>query len=196
MGFNDIRPYKYGHNRPALESYPLAAAGNFVVGNPVRLNAAGFLVECADAPVADNILGIAQASGDVDGSILAAGIFPNITYPTTGSDRFPNTGDMVPVAIPDSDTLFIVNADRFSEAGAAFGDVVPTAAHAGQACGIALIGGNFGIELAGVLIGRVHEVLNANGRSVGSEGGTGVAVIFSINAHQRTATGTTADPAA
>jgi len=195
MGLNDIRPYKQGLSSPAMESYPLAAAGNFVAGNPVRLSLAGFLIECADAPTADNILGISQASGDIDGSILAATIFPNITYPTTGADGFPNTGDMIPVAIPKSETLWVVNADRFSVAGAAFGDVVPTVAHVGQACGIALIAGNFGVELVGVLIGRVHDVLNADGKSVGSEGGTGVAVVFSINAHQGTATGTTVDPA-
>ena len=188
MAKQDIMPADSpggGHCR-VLE-FPVAAAQTFVEGAVVRVNTSGQLVASVDNPTSANVFGIAATGGDT-----TAGT--GTLDPDTGSVI--TTGGMVKVYVPDITTVF--RTMNFSSAGAAFGDVAPAAGHIGDEINIELIGGNYGVGIAGSNnLGRIVDVVNADGNSVMRSGGTGVTVYFQLLAHQSTpVTGVVTAPAA
>jgi hypothetical protein len=174
MARQDIMPADSpigGHCR-VLE-FPLNASETFVEGEPVSVNADGEVTESADNPAAADIMGIAATGGD--------------TTAGTGTIDFATgniitTGAMVKVFIPDQNTIF--RTRNFTVAGVAFGDTAPAASNIGDEVGLTVIGGSWGLDVAGgTNTCRVIDVLDADGNSVMRSGATGVEVHFQIIAH-------------
>ncbi len=136
MAKNDIMPWRSalgGHFK--IERHRLTAAQTFEEGECVLLAAAGTITIAADAGDAatpTSLYGL--AAEPAEGMATDAAGTTNPTNALRGIHPF-----------DDISTEFIT--DNYSDAGAAFGDAAPDMANIGDTCGIALIGGIWGVEL-------------------------------------------------
>lgn len=162
MAARDIMPYDGPHGGHVRVQH---FAGDFVtdtqtfeLGEPVRVDTSGALVESGDSPLATvgSLIGIAAAG---PGAAQA-----NVN-PETGA-AFAD-GDRCPVYLIDPTTTWAT--PNFSSAGAAFADALPTQGEIGQEVELTVIGGVWGVSItvaANANIGRILDVLDAQGRSI------------------------------
>lgn len=195
MAARDIMPFNGpfgGHSR--VIHFRLNASETFDVGEPVSVNADGELTESDDDPLDADIMGIAMG-----------GPGAGQTNPATGANWA--TGDLVPVVIPDSNSLFITR--NYSEAGSAFNDTAPVVARIGDECGLSLISGSWGVDISTTNnTCRIIDLLNENKESIQQSGETldtsagqilsapAYYVVFQIIGHQSTTPGAVDAPVA
>lgn len=196
MAAFDIMPFRSPHGQMGkIEHFRLNAAESFVVGEPVSVNADGELTESADDPVDADLMGIALAPGGASGAA-------SLNWRTNAAYT---TGDRIPVAIPESSSLYITR--NFSAAGTAFNDTAPALADIGDEVGLSLISGVWGVDQSATNnTCRIVDILNARKTSIQETGETlnttlvgGVAqywVVFQIVAHQSISLGTADAPVA
>lgn len=188
MAARDIMPWTSptgGH--PEIRHFRMNASETFLVGEPVSMNADGELTESADDPVDDDLMGIALAPA-----------YSGALSPRTGAAY--TTGDLIPVVIPNDNTLFITR--NFSAAGSAFNDTAPALADLGDEVGLTLLSGSWGVDQGTTNNPcRIVDILNANKVSIQQTRETLTTsvtyyVVFQIVAHQSASLGNATAPAA
>lgn len=184
MAKNDIKVWQSPLGGvPNKRHFPMKVSEAFFEGEPVSVDNTGNLTESAATGVVPaDIMGIALGGPGV-----------NNTNPKTNAAWA--AGDMVPVAIPDSQTSFsTVNYTQ----GTAFDDVAPTLARIGEVAGLVRISDSWGIDQgqdANEGICRIVDILNVRRESIMDTGETlglisatnkNYYIIFQIIAHQST----------
>lgn len=179
MSARDIMPWNGPSGQyPRVLHFRLNASETFAEGEPVAVNADGELTESASTgPVPADLMGIALAGPAASRN------------PATGNAWA--TGDMVPVAVPDSNTLFITS--NYTE-GTAFDDAQPTAAVLGDQAGLVRLSDVWGIDNgqdANEGVAQIVDVLNSQKESIQVTGetlasGSQYYIVFRIVAHQGT----------
>lgn len=188
MAFNDIMPWQGPHGGDVRrQHFRLNAAETFLRGEPVAINADGELTESNDDPVEADLLGIAAAPGDNttnDDTPSATVVQTSMTYPTTANDGFPDTGDLIPVYMPDHTNYFITS--NFGSTSEGFAET-PALADIGDEAGLELVAGVWGINTgASNNTCRIIDVLDVNKNSIQQSAQPGLFVVFIIVAHQAT----------
>lgn len=165
MAKNDIRPFRAASGGTnTLSAFPLAASQTFEEGEPVVVQAAGTLAECATNP------------GTVAG--ISAGSSQGKT--STGDDGTRPTGTMIQVYSPTDEQLFVTQNFATDGSGTA---ATPDQTHVGDLAGFTLTGGDWYVD-TGASNDHVEivAVLDGNGQPVGDStvrtAGTGVSVVF------------------
>ena len=163
MARDDIMPWDSANGGTSRTNVGyIAATEEFERGEPVRVEEAGTITECADDPTALLFLGIA-ANGP--GHYTTAPINPR-TNKYTGTQATWPVNTRVEVWIPSPGDKFITT-NYAATAGGGFGDVAPTGALIGDEIGINKIGNSWGLAAdATNNICRVYDVLNANKDSI------------------------------
>lgn len=178
----DIMPYRgtnQGNVLPSPEWGRLAAGETFTVGEPVAVNAGGYVTESATNAAVVDFIGIAATTGDTVGATDAVGLYrtPIGQFTPGVSPNLPITGSPVAFWRAKSSTKWVTA--NFSTGGVGV-LVTPTAAEIGDAVGLRLNGGVWFLDNnAGTTkIGRITDVIDANGISVRLSGATGVKIVF------------------
>lgn len=173
MAANDHLPYTENGAGPRRVAFDVNATATFERGEPVRMNAAGEVVEGTSPIIIDTgIYGISA-----DSSLDGAGVNIN----AAGGQGFTNGQ----VTVYPADGLF--KTARFSTGGAGVA-ATPTQAHVGDAAGFVLTGGVWFLDIGtATTIARIVAVLDENGQKVEISGGTGVWVVYQIVNSQMTA---------
>lgn len=186
----DIMPYRgvnQGNVLPAPEWGRLAAGESFTVGEPVAVNAGGFVTESASNPDAVDFIGIAASCGDTVGATDPIGTFrtPFGQFTPASSPNLPTTGDDVTFWRAKGSTKFVTA--NFSTGGVGV-LVTPTAAEIGDAIGLRLNGGVWFVDNSGgtTKIGRITDVLDAKGVTIRKSGFTGVKVVVEFTLDELT----------
>ena len=184
MAKNDIKVWQSPMGGvPNKRHFPMKASETFFEGEVVGVDADGNLSESlATGPLPADIMGIALGGPGASN-----------TNPKTGVAWA--TGDMIPVAIPDSQTSFITQ--RYTQ-GTAFDDVAPAVAIIGDVAGLVRISGIWGLDQgqdANEGVARIVDILNQRKESILDTGetlaltsvsGNPYYVVFQIIAHAST----------
>lgn len=181
MAKNDHQVYREGNSEDFREAFDVNSSASFEGGEPVRLNAAGELVECT-SPVdaAAEIYGIsADSSLDVNGNNIAGASGQGLSGPFA---TVHGTGKQFKTA-------------QFSTAGTGV-LATPTQANVGDAAGFVLNGGTWFLDTGEEGVARVEKVIDVNGRDIVEAGTTGVWVIYRLVATQQRPSNLVTDPAA
>jgi hypothetical protein len=177
----NIMPYRgadQGSVMPPTERYRLNASETFVLGELVSVNADGELTESADDPAAEDVIGVAAASGDTVGTTDAMGAYRKRVglFAPGISPNLPVTGDMVPVWEVFGGHTFIAQVFATDGAGTA---ATPALANIGDRAGFSLTAGVWSLDTGTAnFSARVVDVLDVNGRSIQESGLTGANALF------------------
>ena len=154
MAYDDIQFYSSPNGGPRIAYASFDSGESFGKGDVVTLVAEdGDIQESLATGVTGPALyGVALAGPNGPGGITLNDPQTDTTYAA---------GALIPVAIPDSNTLWITR--NFSAASSAFDDTAPLVADIGNAIGLVSIGGVWGVDLApdtDDTVGRLIDILD------------------------------------
>ena len=153
MSARDIMPYDSvhgGHTRTMR--FPMITGAAFSVGEPVRVDQDGEVVESGSDPADTSFVGFA-AEGPGGGNI----------NPKTGVVYAVN--DPITVWIPTFGDTFITK--NWSSGGSSFDDVAPLITNIGDECGLSIISNDWGIDINDSNnLCRVVDILDSQKRSI------------------------------
>ena len=185
MAAYDIMPWNSAHGGSYRTTRGFMNAGEvFFVGEPVKINGDGEIEESDDPPTAPQLFGIAT---------IGPGDAGTITNKRTGTTTW-SEGEEIPVWVPEPGMQWITS--NYTQ-GTAFDDVPPTIAVIGDAAGLALIGGVWGIDqtpTANDATCRIIDILDDMKNTIVRPGATDIAlavgdtyyVVFEIVSHMGT----------
>ena len=185
MSARDIMPWNSAHGGTYRTTRGfMQASETFFVGEPVTIDAGGEIAQCATEPTQGSVFGIAAIGPGSDG---------NITNPRTGTTTW-SEGESIPVWVPEPGMQWITS--NYTQ-GTAFDDVPPTIAVIGDAAGLALIGGVWGIDqtpTANDATCRIIDILDDMKNTIVRPGAADIAlavgdtyyVVFEIVSHMGT----------
>ena len=188
MAARDIMPFTSPHGTPKVQWGKLAAGGCAVdIGEPLRFNAGGELVDTAD-PVADinNFAGIACTNANTSSTNgTFRQLYGNFSVASGGPAGNPTAGDLVGFWVPDPSVLWITY--YFGTSTGVFGGT-KAATIIGDVCAVITDGTNWGLNSAddsgANIIARVVDVLDSQYIPIGYSGRTGVYVVFTLSPGQ------------
>ena len=133
MGARDIMPYESTNGTTRVRYFPMKASESFEVGEVVGVDVDGLVNEAADNAADSTVIGIASEG-------------PGASNVNPKTDAVYATNDPIGVWIPNTGDSWITK--NFSVSGSVFDDTAPVVANIGDEAGFALIGGNWGLDIA------------------------------------------------
>ena len=185
----DIMPYSAaGGQFSQIGSGRVDATATFLRGEPVEIDVDGSVIEASDEPSVTNYLGSTGAPAAIGGKAIGIALAGAVETGTNGSSdgtqaTAQSEGVQVPYAQFHRGDLFVVPAERFTEADDTTFDGTVAAANVGDLCSLRTAGGIWGICVHTSSENRnfsVYKLLDANGEDAVAKSTTITQIVIRV----------------